>query len=114
MDAAKLKPDLSTRLAQADADDVLDVVLELDPQTELAAAAPQSRSEQIALRKETFNHDVVPVEKAIHEAGGEVVGRTWINQTVLARVPARGVEQLSKLDQVAVLDVPRTLEAEGG
>jgi hypothetical protein len=51
MDAAKLRPDLSTRLAQADADDVLDVVLELDPQAEPDAPAPQSRREQIALRK---------------------------------------------------------------
>jgi hypothetical protein len=114
MDAAKLNPDLATRLAQADAHDVLDVVLELDPQSEPPAAAPQSRSEQIALRKETFSHDVVPVEEAIHEAGGEVLGRAWINQTVRARVPAQGVEQLSELEKVAALDVPRRLEADFG
>lgn len=114
MDATKLKPDLTARLAQADADEVLDVVLELDPQTELADAAPQSRSEQIALRKEIFSHDVVPVEEAIQEAGGEVVDQAWINQTVLARVPVRGVEQLSELDKVMALDVPRTIEAEVG
>jgi hypothetical protein len=114
MDAAKLTPELTTRLAQADADDVLDVVVELDPQTEPAAATPQSRREQIALRKETFIHDVAPVEEAIHEAGGEVVDRAWINQTVRARVPAQGVEQLSELDKVAALDVPRRLEADFG
>jgi hypothetical protein len=114
MDAAKLRPDLSTRLAQAEADDVLDVVLELDPQTEPDAPAPQSRREQIALRKETFDNDVVPVEEAINESGGKVVARAWINNTVLARVPARGVEQLSELDKVAALDVPRTIEAEVG
>lgn len=112
MDAAKLKPDLTTRLAQAAAEDVLDVVVEMDAQP--AAAAPQSRSEQITLRKEKFDHDVVPVEEAIHEAGGEVVGRAWINQTVRARVPAQGVEQLSELEKVAALDVPRRLEADFG
>jgi hypothetical protein len=114
MDAAKLKPDLTTRLAQAAAEDVLDVVVEMDAQTEPAAAAPQSRSEQITLRKEKFDHDVVPVEEAIHEAGGEVVGRAWINQTVRARVPAQGVEQLSEHEKVAALDVPRRLEADFG
>jgi len=114
MDAAKLRSELSTRLAQADADDVLDVVLELNPQAESAAATPRSRSEEIAFRKETFSHDVAPIEEAINESGGEVVSQAWINQTVLARVPARGVEQLSELDNVAVLDVPHTLEAEVG
>lgn len=114
MDAAKLTPDLTTRLTQSSADDVLEIVLELYPQAGPAAAAPQSRSEQIALRKETFSQDVVPVEESIHEVGGEVVDRAWINQTVLARVPARGVERLSDLEKVAALDVPRTLEAEIG
>ena len=114
MDTAKLKPDLATQIAQADEHEVLDVVVELDPQSEPPAAAPQSRSEQIALRKETFNHDVVPVEEAINEAGGEVVGRAWINQTVKARVPAQGIEQLSELEKVAALDVPRRVEADFG
>jgi len=115
MDAAKLTPHLTTRLTDAADDDILDVVLELDPKsTESAVGAQQSRSEEIALRKEIFSNEVVPVEQTIHEVGGEVVDRAWINQTVLARVPARGVEQLSELEKVAALDVPRTLEAEVG
>ena len=74
MDAAKLTPHLSTRLTNAAADDILDVVLELDFQTtESAVGAQRSRSEQIALRKEAFSNDVVPVEETIHEVGGEVV-----------------------------------------
>jgi hypothetical protein len=75
MKAAKLKPDLKVQLTEATTTEVLDVVLELRSQAEPVAAAPQSRSEQIALRKETFSHDVAPVEEAIHEAGGEVIGR---------------------------------------
>src|SRR5215204_3560718 len=112
MEMAKLTPDLTTQLTQAAGDDVLDVVVELDPRTGPATATPQSRSEQIALRNDAFSNDVVPVEETIHEVGGEVVDRAWVNQTVLARVPARGVEQLSELEKVAALDVPRTLEAE--
>jgi hypothetical protein len=116
MDAAKLTPDLAAQLAQADADDVLEVILELEPKSEPPAAAPQSREEQIALRKEAFNHYVAPVEEAIHEAGGEVDpdGRAWINQTVKARVPAKGIEQLSELEKVAALDVPHRLEPDFG
>lgn len=114
MDAAKLTPDLATRLAQADADDVLEVILELGPQSEPPAAAPQSREEQIALRKEAFNHYAAPVEEAIHEAGGEVAGRAWLNQTVKARVPAQGIEQLSELEKVAALDVPHRLQPDFG
>jgi hypothetical protein len=114
MKAAKLKPDLKVQLTEAAATEVLDVVLELRSQAEPVAAAPQSRSEQIALRKEAFSHDVVPVEEAVHEVGGEVLDRAWINQTVRARVPAEGVEQLSELDQVETLDIPRRLEADFG
>ncbi len=114
MNTSKLTPDLTNRLTQAAVDDVLDIVLELDPKPEPEVATPQSRSEQIALRKEKFSRDVVPVEETIREVGGEVVDRAWINQTVLARVPARGVEELSEIDKVAALDVPRTLEPEVG
>jgi hypothetical protein len=57
---------------------------------------------------------VVPVEEAINESGGKVVDWAWINNTVLAHVPAGGVEQLCELDKVATLDVPRTFEAEVG
>jgi len=114
MKAAKLQPNLKAQLTEAAATEVLDVVLELRSQAEPAAGAPQSRSEQIALRREAFSHDAVPVEEAVREVGGEVLGRAWINQTVRARVPAEGVEQLSELDQVETLDVPRRLEADFG
>jgi hypothetical protein len=114
MKAAKLKPDLKDQLTQAAPTEVLDVVLELGLPAEPVDGAPQSRSEQIALRKEAFSHDVVPVEEAVREVGGEVLDRAWINQTVRARVPAEGVEQLSELDKVETLDVPRRLEADFG
>jgi hypothetical protein len=113
MNAAKMTPDLKAQLTEAEAAKVLDVVLEVHSQSQ-ETAAPRSRREAIALRKEAFSHDVVPVEEAVNEVGGEVVGRAWINQTVRARVPAHGLEQLSELDEVAVLDVPHALQAEVG
>ena len=113
MNAAKMTPDLKAQLTEAEAAEDLEVVLELQSQSQ-ETAAPRSRGEAIALRKEAFSHDVVPVEEAVTKVGGEVVGHAWINQTVRARVPAHGLEQLSELDEVAVLDVPHTLQAEVG
>ena len=113
MNAAKMTPDLKSQLTQTDAAEVLEVVLELHSQSQEGTAA-RSRGEAIALRKEAFGHDVVPVEETVNEVGGEVVGNAWINQTVRARVPVHGLERLSELDEVAVLDVPRALQAEVG
>lgn len=114
MKEAKLTPDLSERLTGAAADDVLDVVVELRAGDAPDEGRPLSRQEEISYRKEAFGEEALPVEETIQRAGGEVVERAWINQTVLARVPARGVDELSELDGVAAIDVPRTLEAEGG
>lgn len=114
MKEAKLTPDLSARLTNAAAEDVLDVVVELRAEGAPAQMSQRSRQEEISSRKQAFGEEAVPVEETIQRAGGEVVERAWINQTVLARVPARGVDELSELDGVAALDVPRTLEADRG
>lgn len=113
MNAAKMTPDLKSQLRQTDTDGLLEVVLELHSQNQGGTAA-LSRGEAIALRKEAFGQDVASVEETVNEVGGEVVGNAWINQTVRARVPAHGLERLSELDEVAVLDVPHTLQAEVG
>jgi hypothetical protein len=52
------------------------------------------------------------VEEAVRNAGGEVTGHAWINQTVRARVPADRVKELSEHERVAVLDAPHPIEAE--
>ncbi len=44
--------------------------------------------------------------------GREIRGEVGLNQTLLARLPPAGVEPLTELDQVALIDVPHTLEAE--
>ena len=114
MKEAKLTPDLSARLTNAAAEDYLEVVVELRAEDVPAQESPRSRQEEISSRKQAFGAEAIPVEDTIQRAGGEVVERAWINQTVLARVPARGVDELSELDGVAAIDVPRRLEAEGG
>ena len=115
MNPVKLTSVLATRVEEADDDEVLDIVLELKPAAgTVADTSAGTRAEKIAARQEAFSHSSLPVETAIRQAGGEVVASAWINQTVRARVPAKGVGQLSDLEPVAVVDLPRALEPDFG
>lgn len=111
----KLKSSLVGRLARANESELVDIVLELRPQ---AASSPEpetgSRSDRVAARKEAFVRIAAPVEEAIRQAGGEVTGSAWINQTVRARVPARGVKDLCAHEEVRAVDAPRLLRPESG
>lgn len=90
----------------------MDVVVEISTN---AAPLVQtgSRADRIAGLKAVFERDCAPVEQAIRGVGGEVTGRAWINQTMRARVPAGALGELSSLEEVQHLDLPRALEAEG-
>jgi hypothetical protein len=98
-----VNPDLERR-ANADADRLLDVVVELHEDT----AATQSME---SLR-ESFEHAKQPVVDTIAKAGGEVTGDAWLNRTLRAQVPGRALKELSDLDAVRALDVPHTLTAD--
>lgn len=109
----KISEKLTERLEGTDASDLLDVIIELRPQAESAAATDAlPRSEKIAALKDAYTRNVAPVEDAVRKAGGEVTGHAWINQTVRARVPADRVRELSEHERVAVLDAPHPIEAE--
>ena len=121
--ADKLKSNLAAQLKKVSASDLVDVVLELHPQADPADAgpaaraaqsAPRSRAEKIAAKKSAFDRSVAGVEEAVRKAGGEITGLAWVNQTVRARLPAAGVEQLCRHERVAAVDAPGRLTAEGG
>lgn len=112
MNGHKLSPDLAEHLEHAGAADLVELVVELQPAPSAAADAP--RAERIAAAREAFSLASSPVERAIHSAGGEVVGTAWINQTVRARVPADAVAGLAGLDEVRLLDLPRQLTTDWG
>ena len=98
----KLSPALQSRAAESPAPDALiDVVVELEPATGAADAG--------ALRA-AFDRSAAPVLEAIGEAGGEVLGQAWINQTVRARVPAERLEDVAGLAPVMAVDVPHRIE----
>jgi hypothetical protein len=109
----KISEKLTESLKGTNASDLLDVIIELHPHAELAAATDAlSRSEKVAALKDAYARNAAPVEAAVLRAGGEVTGHAWINQTVRARVPADRVRELSEHERVAVLDAPHPIEAE--
>ncbi len=111
--SVKLTPEVTALIDGAGADDLLEVVLELEPSEKpVAAAEAKSRTEKIAAQKEAFLRGVSPLEETIRDLGGEITGRAWINQSVRARVPASRVKELASLRGIAALDVPHPITAE--
>ena len=97
---ANMSPELEQR-AQGGADELLDVVLELQQD------APGDDSAD-ALR-EQFSHTKAPVAEAISQLGGTVTDEAWINATMRARVPVRALKALADLDAVRAMDVPHRI-----
>jgi hypothetical protein len=108
MDVAKLRPALAERLRQAAPGETLEIVLELQPRR-VQPTQGLSVEERTAPVRDGFAHDSKPVEDAVAAAGGAVLGRVWLNQTIRVRVPAGAVPALSAFAQVVALDLPRTL-----
>jgi hypothetical protein len=105
----KITDDLKTKAKQASDEDLLDVVVELHGENPTPSAGGM---EGLAAVKEAFQRDASPVAGTISEHGGEVTGQAWINRTLRARVPARALKELSKLNAVAAVDAPRMLQAD--
>ncbi len=90
----------------------IDVVVELTP-TPSPASASGSRGERIAQARTAFERQADAVRRMIVDAGGEVLGSAWINQTLRTRLPKQLLEQLALDERVARLDVTRAITAEG-
>ena len=88
----------------------IDVVVELTP---TPSPASGSRGERIAQARSAFERQADAVRRVIVDAGGEVLGSAWINQTLRTRLPKQLLEQLVLDDRVARLDVTRAITAEG-
>lgn len=105
---SKVTPGLAARQASASPEDLIDVVVELRPSPGEARRGRAAIDE----RKSAFERESAPVEEAVRQAGGQVLGAVWLNQTLKVRVPARALDQLSSLAPVQALDVPRPLSPE--
>ena len=94
--------------------DMLDVIIELETRSakNLKQNCSKSKSEQIAERKESFARISASVEDVITQVGGKVLEKAWINRTLRAKLPVSGLEAVSELDEVEILDSPYNLESE--
>lgn len=79
-----------------EAEDLLDIVVELEQDPAAAQSVEQMQ--------QSFGRMRAPVDKTISELGGTVTDEEWINHTPRARIPARGLPDLSQLATVRSLD----------
>jgi hypothetical protein len=96
----KITGALQSKLEQSE-EPLLDVVVELIPDPVEADTAPEMQKQ--------FEEAAQPVSAAIAGLGGEVMGSVWLNRTVRAKLPAVKVPELSRLQEVAAVDVPHQI-----
>jgi len=97
-------PELEQLAGSQEAEGLLDIVVELEQDPAAAQSVEQMQ--------QSFGRMRAPVDKTILELGGTVTDEAWINHTLRARIPARGLPDLSQLATVRALDVPHKLEAD--
>lgn len=97
---------LASKVLQSTDNDLIDVVLEL------GGNLIESKQSSMAALKESFDRKVSSIEKRVNEAGGAVLDKAWINQTLRLSVPVAGLKGLAQLEEVGLLDVPRPIHGE--
>ncbi len=111
----KITSKLEERLENASEAEMLDIIVEFDHEASreiLSRTKALPRQERISALQKNFDQSSKSIETAINEAGGEVVGKAWINQTLKARVPVECVKDLSEREEVTTVDVPQPIQAE--
>ena len=95
----EITPSLQATLEHTADDELVDVVVELEHPAE----------GNVAARRSAFASRSQAVEERIEAAHGEVVGRAWINSTLVVRVPACAVADVAGADGVVRVDVPHEI-----
>ena len=104
---ARLSAVLADYLQKAKPRDLVDVVIEV---SDAGVPSPHGdRSERIAAAETQFAAATRHVADFVRQAGGEVLGGTWLGQAIKVRMPAEDVERLLSLDRVDLVDLPRRL-----
>jgi hypothetical protein len=109
MNATKLSPEVYARLEPADGGEELTVIVELEPDLSTNPAAA-NQAERIAAMRDRFEQKAAHIIAEVVRLGGEVLERTWINQTLRARVPKASLSTLSELADIRLVDLPHQLQ----
>jgi hypothetical protein len=110
-DDSKLRSGALHRLAEARDDELIDVIVELQPPPLPEGGSRQSRIQAI---QDDFSRSVRAVAAAVEDLGGQILDQAWINCTLNARIPANGVRRLTALGEVLAVDIPRRIESDSG
>jgi hypothetical protein len=113
MNQTKLTAELTQQLQRTEDSEMMDVVIEVEPENsapESFAYQSLSRQERITALQENFAKQSAPVEDAIEQAGGEVLDRAWINQTLKVRVPVESIPKISEHENIYTVDVLHSIE----
>jgi predicted aminopeptidase len=108
----KLTEALITRCRSLRPDDRIEVVLELTAPEEALLVGPRGRAERRAAKKASFERSASDLERTIHQVGGRVVARAWLNHTVQVQLPAHALADLTALALVRSVDLPHTMTRE--
>jgi hypothetical protein len=104
----KFSSQLEDRLQNSKPGDVLDVILEVADEPELAAL-PASKPERYEAAQEQFETRNQSVTKLVEDAGGEVLGQNWLNSAVKVRIPVDTIQRLLASDQINLIDIPHRI-----
>ncbi len=107
MASQKISPALRSRLADTTATE-LEVIVELVPQPQ--PAEPElGRDELVARRRAAFAARADVVATVVRGLGGDVLGRSWLAESLHAAVPVAAVPGIAQLATVALVDVPAAI-----
>jgi len=105
---ARMSAALENHLRTASPDDWIDVVLEVAAPS--SAPGPEAeRSERVARAEQQFTAQHQAVIQGIQNAGGEVLGQSWLSSAIKARIRVNEIERLLAIDRVELIDLPRRL-----
>lgn len=86
-------------------DDLLDVVLELQHDTD-SAREIGSRLDRVRARQKAFARSSDAVRQAIMVAGGRILDEAWINRTIRVQIPVKAIDAIAEIDDVGTIDLP--------
>ncbi|MEU6868143.1 hypothetical protein ABZ924_33775 [Streptomyces sp. NPDC046876] len=105
--AEKVTQELADHIAASEADQAVDVIIQLQP---VDMAVTGSRRDRIEATRQAFQSELEPVAEAIQHANGYIVDSVWLNQTVRAVVPAETVSELATAPGVVQIALPSRIE----
>jgi hypothetical protein len=99
--SSKISPALAKKLETTRLDELVEVVVHLNP-----PQVPQegTRTERIEITKRAFARDIDQLAAGVARGGGEVLETAWINSTARCLATPEQIEQLQLEDVVQGID----------